>query len=73
MNTQGNGAADDHKTQGEDCIETKALSVWDDPTVPVGDAPPRSKWLLVAMATGWSAWVVFLVAMMLSVRESTGR
>lgn len=35
---------------------------WNDPQVPVGDAPPVSHWPLVVSAVCWFAWVAFLVA-----------
>ncbi|MCO6435557.1 MAG: hypothetical protein J5J06_00540 [Phycisphaerae bacterium] len=43
--------------------ETKPNSVWDDPTVPVGNAPPRSSLPVVAWALAWTLWIVFLAAM----------
>lgn len=44
----------------------KALgSPWDDPNVPVGDAPPRSRWPLVVLSLAWLSWVLFLLFMTL--------
>jgi len=39
---------------------------WDDPSVPVGNAPPMPRWPLVVTAIAWLAWVVFLIAMLAS-------
>lgn len=47
-------------------------SVWDDPSVPVGNAPPRSKWPLVLFGTAWAGWVVFLMFMVRAARQATG-
>lgn len=33
---------------------------WEDPNVPVGDAPPYPKWPLAFFGTLWMGWVVFL-------------
>lgn len=38
---------------------------WDDPSVPIGNAPPFPRWPLVLSAVAWFASVVFLVVMML--------
>ena len=39
---------------------------WDDPSIPVGDAPPMPSWPVVTFAIAWGGWVVFLIVMMLS-------
>jgi hypothetical protein len=39
---------------------------WDDPSVPVGNAPPMPRWPLVVSAVVWLAWVVFLIVMLVS-------
>ena len=39
---------------------------WDDPSVPVGNAPPMSRWPLVVTTIVWLAWIVFLIAMLVS-------
>ena len=38
---------------------------WDDPAVPVGNAPPRPRWPVVVSGIAWLAWFGFLFAMML--------
>jgi hypothetical protein len=38
---------------------------WDDPSVPIGNAPPLPRWPLVLAAVAWFASVVFLFVMML--------
>lgn len=37
---------------------------WEDPSVPVGNAPPLPRWPLVLFTLAWLAWVMFLVAML---------
>lgn len=45
-------------------VDSTAGPNWNDPNVPAGDAPPLPRWpLLVASAT-WSAWMAFLLVMM---------
>jgi len=44
---------------------------WDDPSVPIGNAPPLPRWPLVVSAVAWFASVVFLVVMMLG-RDGSG-
>ena len=39
---------------------------WEDPSVPVGNAPALPRWPLAAFGIAWLVWVAFLVAMMLS-------
>lgn len=44
---------------------------WEDPSVPVGDAPPVSRAPLAFFAVAWVAFVVFLFVMMLSRYEAS--
>jgi hypothetical protein len=37
---------------------------WEDPKIPVGNAPPLPRWPLVVAGMAWLAWVAFLVVMM---------
>jgi len=46
--------------------DKKSRVNWDDPSVPVGNAPPMPRWPLVVTAMAWLAWVVFLIAMLVS-------
>jgi len=46
--------------------QKKARVNWDDPSVPVGNAPPMPRWPVVVTAIAWLAWVVFLIAMLVS-------
>ena len=57
----------DHNADSQNVV-----SKWKDPSVPVGNGPPTSKWQLALFGTAWFGWVVFLVAMMISVRNSRG-
>ena len=54
----------DMSTENEN--QKKSRVNWDDPSVPVGNAPPMSRWPLVVTAIAWLAWVVFLIAMLVS-------
>ena len=54
----------DMSTENEN--QKKSRVNWDDPSVPVGNAPPMPRWPLVVTAIAWLAWVVFLIAMLVS-------
>ena len=43
---------------------------WEDPNIPVGNAPPLPRWPLAAMGLAWLVWVVFLAVMLLSVVQA---
>jgi len=53
--------------------EAARPSIWEDQSVPVGDAPPRSKWSLFFACVMWAGWVVFLIVMMLAARHAAGK
>ena len=42
---------------------------WEDPTVPVGNAPDGSRLPLLLWALAWIAWVAFLIAMRFDVAQ----
>lgn len=45
--------------------ETERAGInWEDPKIPVGNAPPLPRWPLVVTGLAWLAWVTFLVVMM---------
>jgi len=46
--------------------QKKSRVNWDDPTVPVGNAPPLPHWPLVVAGLAWLAWLVFLIALLVS-------
>jgi len=46
-------------------------TIWDDPSVPVGDAPLLSKAPLVALSIAWLGWTVFLLVMMITRTHAT--
>ena len=50
----------------------EAPSKWQDPSVPVGNGPPTTKWNVALFGAVWVGWVAFLFAMMLSVRNARG-
>ncbi len=58
---KGESAAD-HQTSND----KKRGVNWEDPSVPIGNAPPLPRWPLVLAGIAWLAWVVFLVVMMLA-------
>jgi len=39
---------------------------WADPSVPVGNSPPMPRWPVVVTAMAWLAWIVVLIAMLVS-------
>jgi hypothetical protein len=38
-------------------------TIWDDPSVPVGNAPPMNRWPMFVAGACWLAGVLFLVMM----------
>ncbi|MFH1110910.1 MAG: hypothetical protein V1790_17180 [Planctomycetota bacterium] len=46
--------------------QKKSRVNWDDPTVPVGNAPPLPRWPVVVAGLAWLAWLVFLIALLVS-------
>ena len=48
--------------QTDNADETPAISKWEDPSVPAGNAPPMPKWPLAVMLVIWVGWVGFLAA-----------
>ena len=51
---------------GSSAVEPKPRIDWADPSIPVGNAPPRPKWPLVLLAVLWLAGIVFLALMAVS-------
>jgi hypothetical protein len=59
-------AKDDRKGSPLDFLRVGAEAAdWNDPNVPVGDAPPVPRWPLYVWVTLWLAWIAFLVAMVI--------
>lgn len=54
---------EDSKTGSSDDTGRPRID-WEDPKIPVGNAPPLPRWPLVVTGLGWLAWVAFLVVMM---------
>ena len=71
MTANGSASRPDMAPNESDA-ETAPPSVWDDPSVPVGNAPPRSMWSLVLLGTAWAGWVVFLVFMVRAAQQASG-
>ena len=38
---------------------------WDDPSVPVGNAPPLPRWPVVVIGLAWFLWLVLMFALAL--------
>ena len=49
----------------------KGRSKWEDPAIPVGNAPPLPKWPLAITTIAWVVWIVFLFMMMMSRTSSS--
>ena len=62
---RGEESESDSGTGPSSSPEKKRGINWDDPSVPIGNAPPFPRWPLVVAAVAWFASVVFLVMMML--------
>lgn len=39
---------------------------WNDPSIPVGNAPPMARWPLALAGAAWLAGIAFLIAMTVS-------
>ena len=50
--------------------QSKPRIDWEDPTVPVGNAPRLPRWPLAVMGLAWLVWVVFLAVMLLSIVQA---
>ncbi|MCH8244017.1 MAG: hypothetical protein IH897_15620 [Planctomycetes bacterium] len=37
---------------------------WEDPNIPIGNAPPLPRWRFLVAGLAWLAWVGFLVVML---------
>ena len=49
----------------------KPRTDWNDPAVPIGNAPPLPRWPVVVLGLVWLAWIGCLVAMMVSRMEGS--
>lgn len=45
-------------------VDSTAGPNWNDPNIPAGDAPPLPRWPLLVAGATWSAWMAFLLVMM---------
>jgi hypothetical protein len=55
---------------GSTADEPKPWINWEDPNIPVGNAPPLPKWPLVLSGFAWLLWVVLVLV--LSVAQHSG-
>lgn len=55
--------SEDSKTGSSDEAGRPRID-WEDPKIPVGNAPPLPRWPLVVAVFGWLGWVAFLVVML---------
>ncbi len=53
--------------------EGDAPSIWQDPNVPIGNAPPLPRWPVGVFAVAWAGWVVFLVVLLVSMSPTAPR
>ena len=57
----------DKQSKSESASETSSPSseptIWQDPDIPVGNAPPVGKIPLVLFSLAWVGWLVFLAMM----------
>ena len=57
----------DEKTKSdsasEDSSESSEPTIWENPDIPVGDAPPVGKIPLVLFSLAWVGWILFLAMM----------
>lgn len=41
-------------------------TIWEDPTVPIGNGPFTDRWPIAVWTVVWLVWLVFLVAMLVA-------
>jgi hypothetical protein len=51
--------------------EPKPRIDWQDPNVPIGNAPPLPRWPLVLSGLAWLLWIVLMLV--LSLEQHSGR
>ena len=51
----------DSKESGAGGTSRKRRIDWEDPNVPVGNAPPLPRWPVYVSGLAWAGWVVFLL------------
>ena len=56
------GAAGPSEEDAAKEVEKRGVD-WNDPAVPVGNAPPMPRWPLAVLAVAWLGWAVFLAVM----------
>ncbi|MBI1825521.1 MAG: hypothetical protein HY287_10200 [Planctomycetes bacterium] len=56
----------------EEESESRTPTIWDDPSVPVGDSPSLPVFPLVISAAAWTVWIGFLVTMTVHALRSRG-
>jgi hypothetical protein len=44
---------------------------WEDPSVPVGDAPALPRWPVYLLAIAWGGWIVFLLVITVAGRATS--
>lgn len=59
-------AAAKRESDGAPEDSEKGLIDWEDPSVPIGNAPPLPRWPVAVSALVWASWIALLVAMVLS-------
>lgn len=71
MNKDGQEAAKttDAKESGSAATSGKRRIDWENPKVPVGNAPPLPRWPLYVSGLAWAGWVLFLFFLVLSVNR----
>ncbi len=65
-NTNDQAAAAPKQPDGAHQDPEKGLIDWEDPSVPIGNAPPLPRWPVAVSALVWAGWIALLVAMVLS-------
>lgn len=45
-------------------VEQEERSIWQDPSIPLGDAPPLPRWPLGLFALAWIGWITFEIMLL---------
>ena len=60
----------DPKESGAASTSGKRSVDWENPKVPVGNAPPLPRWPVYVSGLAWGAWVLFLFFLLLSLNPA---
>ena len=60
----GSGSAAGSNLEAGRAKAGDSTTIWEDPSIPIGNAPPMPRWRVLVAGLAWLAWVGFLVVML---------